>query len=634
MRSSAARTSDINVTEERRRNSDHRTGIRDAAHDGYSNGNGYGNGNGNVNGNQVSAIGASLLPYLPPNSSNGNANSSTRGGVNDGSSDYNANTNANTNANATTCFDSIETFRNDTIRSAGAEADVDLINVLVTKSSQAVSWLRDRADVDLSLLAQLGGHSTKRTHRPSNGMAGAEIVYHMQKAVRSFEKTGRVKILVDTKVKELLTEEQHGGDGDGNGGRVIGVRAESTTDGSSQTITILADNVILATGGFASDRSSGSYLDQYRPELMSFPATAGGFSTGDGIALATTLGAATRDMDKVQIHPTGWVDPKDPTNPTKILAAELMRGVGGILIDSSGKRFANELGTRAYVTDRMLKHDKEFVKTGKWNPSSDVPTFFLVLSSSAAADGKKHVDLYTHKGLLTKVEGIDALSKHTKLDQRTLTKTMRGYQSAAKKGSDEFGKTSFRGVPSDNLTKETFYVGEVTPVLHYCMGGIKINPECSVIREDGRVIEGLHAAGEVTGGVHGANRLGGNSLLECTVFGTVVGQKVPVKEGAYRIVVGDEEISTGTEQSDPDAKASNELPDIGMEELAKHNTKEDLWVAIHGVVYDFTEFAEEHPAGFKSIFDLAGTDGTAAFDAVHNVGMLDDFEQDKRGVLV
>lgn len=522
-----------------------------------------------------------------------------------------------------TCQDSEEIFRNDTVRSAGAIADLDLIDVLVTKSSQAVLWLKNRVNVDLSLLAQLGGHTNKRTHRPSNGMAGAEIIYHIQKMVRSFEKTGRVKILVDTRVQELLTADR--------GDRVIGVRSKSTTDGSVQDI--LSDNIILATGGFASDRSSGSYLDQHRPELMSFPATAGGFSTGDGITLATTLGAATRDMDKVQIHPTGWVDPTDPANPTKILGAELMRGVGGILIDHSGNRFANELGTRAYVTEQMLKHDKEFVETGIWNPSTQVPTFYLVLSSSAAADGKKHVDLYSHKGLLTKVEGINALSEHINIDVKKVAKTIRTYQSAAKKGLDEFGKTSFRGVPAEDLKSETFYVGIVTPVLHYCMGGIKINPECSVIREDGTVIEGLHAAGEVTGGVHGVNRLGGNSLLECTVFGTVVGQKVPIKEeGTYRIVVGDEAISTELLDSDP--QKSKDLPKIQINELAKHNTEEDLWVAIHGVVYDFSEFAHEHPAGFKSIFDLAGTDGTEAFDTVHNLGMLDDFEQDKRGMLV
>jgi len=522
-----------------------------------------------------------------------------------------------------TCHDSIEAFRNDTIRSAGEVADLDLIEVLVTKSEQAVLWLKNRANVDLSLLAQLGGHANKRTHRPSNGMAGAEIIYHLQKTVRSYEKTGRLKIMIDTKVIELLTEKVDD--------RVAGVLVESIKDGSTREI--LADNVILATGGFASDRSSGSYLDQQRPELMSFPATAGGFSTGDGIALATTLGAATRDMDKIQIHPTGWVDPSDPSNPTKILAAELMRGVGGILINHSGQRFSDELGTRAYVTEQMLKHDTEFIKTGKWNRTSEVPTFYLLLSSSAAADAKKHVDLYSHKGLLTKVEGIDTLSSHINIDRNALTKTIRDYQSAAIKGLDEFGKTSFRGVPAEDLKTETFFVGTITPVLHYCMGGIKIKPDCSVVKEDGTVINGLHAAGEVTGGVHGHNRLGGNSLLECTVFGTIAGQKVQVKEeGSYQLSIGIEKKDKG--QEDNTAQKSNKIPNVKSEELAKHNTEEDLWVAIHGVIYDLTEFADEHPAGSESILNLAGTDGTAAFDAVHNLGMLEDFEQDKRGVFV
>merc|ERR1712071_150453 len=99
--------------------------------------------------------------------------------------------------------------------------------------------------------------------------------------------------MVDTKVQELIVENE----------KVVGVSCESTIDNTLQEIR--GDNVILATGGFASDRSDGSYLDQNRPELMSFPATAGGFSTGDGITLATALGAATRDMDKIQIHPTG-----------------------------------------------------------------------------------------------------------------------------------------------------------------------------------------------------------------------------------------------------------------------------------------------------------------------------------------
>jgi flavocytochrome c len=509
--------------------------------------------------------------------------------------------------------DSLDAFRNDTVRSAGEVADLDLIETLVSNSEKAVTWLKERANVDLSLLAQLGGHSNKRTHRPNNGMAGAEIMYRMRKAVRSYEKSGMASIVMDTKVTELVTEND----------RVVGVMCESTLDGSVQELR--ADNLILATGGFASDRSQGSYLDQNRPELMRFPATAGDFSTGDGITLATALGAGTRDMDKIQVHPTGWVDPTDPSNPTKVLAAELMRGVGGIVVNKQGKRFCNELATRAHVSDKMLQHDSKYSETGEWDVASEVPTFHLVLSSSAAADGKKHVDLYSHKGLLTRVEGLAALAKHMDVEMATLESTIRSYQEAASKGKDEFGKTSFRGVPMEDLSKEVFYVGIVTPVLHYCMGGVKIDSEGNVLREDGTIIAGLHAAGEVTGGVHGNNRLGGNSLLECTVFGTIVGQKVPVKNRPFRSVI--------TAPQADKKETPNELPIITMGELAKHNLEKDLWVALHGIVYDFTEFALEHPSGFQSIFDLAGTDGTDAFDAVHNEGMLEDFEEDKRGIL-
>lgn len=508
--------------------------------------------------------------------------------------------------------DTLDSFRNDTIRSAGEIADLALIETLVTNSAKAVQWLKERTNVDLSLLAQLGGHSHKRTHRPNNGMAGAEIIYHIQKAVRAYEKSGKVKILMDTRVTDLVTEND----------RVVGVKTKSTLDGTTQELH--ADNIVLATGGFASDRSKGSYLEKNRPELLPFAATAGGFSTGDGITLATALGAATRDLDKVQIHPTGFVDPTDPTNPTKTLAGEFTRGVGGILFNHEGKRFCNELGTRAYVTDKMLQHNSKYAATGKWDPTEEIPTFHLVLSSAATADGKKHVDMYSHKGLLTKVEGLDGLAAKLNISKTTLQTTFEEYKSAASKGIDSFGKVSFPGLPMKDLSQETFYVGKVTPVLHYCMGGIKIDTEGNVLRADGTVIKGLHAAGEVTGGVHGNNRLGGNSLLECTVFGTKVGQKLPVKVSRPQSAIP----STTTTPVDE----KKELRVITPEELAKHNTEEDLWVAVHGVVYDFTEFAHEHPAGFASIFNLAGTDGTDAFTPIHNAGILDDFEDERKGI--
>lgn len=361
------------------------------------------------------------------------------------------------------CFedgpDSLEVFKNDTIRSAGDSARQDLIETLVSRSAAAVDFLRSRVGVDLSLKAQLGGHSSKRTHRPSNGMAGAEIIYGMQKAVRAYEKTGQLTLMVDTKVTRILTDDS---------GRVIGVQYQSAFENDSPPKDLHADNVVLATGGFASDRSDGSFLREYRPELVKMPTTAGPFSTGDGVRLATSLDAGMVDMDKVQVHPTGWVDPADPENTSKILAAELMRGVGGLLFNKNGKRFCNELGTRAYVTDRMLGHNANYNATGQWPVDAPLENFFLVLSSSAAEDGRKHVDLYSHKGLMTRLEGVSSLAEWMGLPEATVVTTLKKYQNDATIGADEFGKTSFRGVPQKDLKTEVFYAGTVTPVLHYC----------------------------------------------------------------------------------------------------------------------------------------------------------------------
>ena len=511
--------------------------------------------------------------------------------------------------------DFLEAFRNDTIRSAGTAVRPELVDILVNNSGAAVTWLKERAGVDLSLLAQLGGHSYKRTHRPSNGMAGAEIIYGVQKAVKVYEKVGKANILVDTQVTSLIN--------DVDTGRVIGVNA---LDKNGQKVQLHASNVVLATGGFAADRRSGSYLEKYRPELLDMPTSAGAFSTGDGISLATTLGASVVDMEKVQIHPTGWVDPKDPDNKSKTLAAELMRGVGGVLINAEGKRFCNELGTRAYVTDMMLSHDAHYAATKEWDKTAPIPTFSLVLASSAAQDGKKHVEFYLYKGLVQRLEGLQALADWMGCDSEVLRETYASYAKSAAVGRDEFGKSTFRGLASSDLDNEVFYAGTVTPVLHYCMGGIAIDTEGSVLNEDGMRIEGLHAAGEVTGGVHGDNRLGGNSLLECTVFGTIVGQKLPIKQRTANIVAS----SNGAMKFVNEKKDRN----VTMDEVRQHNTDDDCWVVIHGVVYDLTDFAEEHPGGAESVRVLAGQDGTDAFAAIHNQQIMDDFQDERIGVLV
>jgi flavocytochrome c len=340
--------------------------------------------------------------------------------------------------------DTLELFMQDTLRSAGTVADEELIETLVTHSAPTLDWLQERVGVDLTApLVILGGHSRKRTHRPNVGFVGAEIMNAMETAIRSFEMDGSVQILVGHKVTRII-QDTHG--------TVKGVEVESVEESSyentpPQNLLLRSDHVILATGGFASDRSQNSLLRQYRPELQNMAATAGTFSTGDGIHLAEQLQAATRDMEKIQIHPTGFVDPTDPRNPQKVLAAELLRGVGGILLNSRGERFANELGTRDYVTDRMLQHDDEFRRRRTWNPDTPIPQFDLLLSSTAAKNAEKHVDTYMRKGLIHKFYGINELARNLQVSQDRLASTIRDYQLAAMgEREDAFGRSAFENV--------------------------------------------------------------------------------------------------------------------------------------------------------------------------------------------
>jgi len=273
----------------------------------------------------------------------------------------------------------------------------------------------------------------------------------------------------------------------------------------------------------------------------------------------------------------------------------------------------------------MLNHDPYYNRTKMWNASRDIPTFSLILSSAAAKDGEKHVDHYLHKGLLTKVVGVDELSRWMNVSNADLRRTFSQYLRAASEGIDEWGKSSFRGLPNSYLDNETFYAGTVVPVLHYCMGGLTIDANGKVLDRSRNVIPGLYAAGEVTGGVHGDNRLGGNSLLECTVFGKIIGNSIPIRSRESHQV--GKLNSTGII---PEAEAKS-LKTVTVSDLAEHNRSNNCWIAIHGYVYDLTDFAEEHPGGAESIHGLCGKIGTKDFDAIHSENILDDFDDAKVG---
>merc|ERR1712113_1050301 len=291
--------------------------------------------------------------------------------------------------------------------------------------------------------------------------------------------------------------------------------------------------VILCSGGFGADFGSDSLLAKYRPDLLHLPTTNGEHCTGDAIKMGEAIGAKTIDLEWVQVHPTGLVKPDDPDAKIKFLAAEALRGVGGIVLDADGKRFANELGRRDYVTGEMWKNK---------------PPFRLCLNKAASDEIIWHCKHYTGRGVMKYYASGEELAKDMGIPVQTLIDTHQGHFEAAKKqekdpeggpfpaypsgktwdepsGKTGSGKKFYHNIiDGSQVATELFYVAIITPVIHYCMGGLEIDTDSAVVTASGDAIPGLYAAGEVAGGVHGNNRLGGNSLLDCVVFGRVAGK--------------------------------------------------------------------------------------------------------------
>merc|ERR1712151_880092 len=289
--------------------------------------------------------------------------------------------------------------------------------------------------------------------------------------------------------------------------------------------------VIIATGGFGADFTPDSLLSKHRPDLAHLPTTNGDHCTGDGLKMTMAVGGECVDLEWVQVHPTGLVHPEEPDAKVKFLAAEALRGVGGVLLDINGKRFSNELGRRDYVTGLMWKNAG--VKLG------NTTGFFLCLNKKASTEIQWHCKHYKGRGIMKFYKNMGELAKEHGMPLSNIEETFKAYNEIAQKQEkdpengpheaygggkswDVWGKKFFHNLPLE--TKDEFHIAIVTPVIHYCMGGMKINPDAEALGSGDKVVHGLYSAGEAAGGIHGSNRLGGNSLLDCVVFGRVSGR--------------------------------------------------------------------------------------------------------------
>ena len=386
-------------------------------------------------------------------------------------------------ANPTGYFDSVELMELDTMIGGKGINDPELVETLCANSADAIDWL-DEHGITLHNVSSFGGASVKRIHRPVNAEGKTVSVgsYMIPLLQENCEKAG-VKMMLDTTANEILTDAN---------GAAVGVKA---TGASGETVTVNAKAVVLATGGF------GANLDmvvKYKPELKGFMTTNAPGIQGQGIEMAQAIGAATVDMDQIQIHPTVEAN-------TAALITEGLRGDGAILINEEGQRFIDEVGTRDVVSAA------EIAQTGSYS--------WLVVDQ-AMADASSVIQGYIKKGYTVTGATYEELGKAMGVDAAAFAETMEkwnGYVEA--KNDPDFGRTSF----ANPLNTAPYYAVKVTAGVHHTMGGLKINANTEVLNEKGEVIPGLFAAGEVTGGVHGANRLGGNAVADFTVFGRIAG---------------------------------------------------------------------------------------------------------------
>jgi fumarate reductase flavoprotein subunit len=398
-------------------------------------------------------------------------------------------------ANPEGYFDSVELMELDTMIGGKGINDPELVKTLAENSADGIEWLSS-IGADLKSVGQFGGASVKRIHRPVNdeGKTTAVGAYVVPILEQNCEDLG-IDIIYNATADEILMED----------GKAVGVHA---TGESGNDINVNAKAVVLATGGFG---ANNDMVKEQNPALDGYITTNAAGAQGQGITMATAEGidAATVDMKQIQLHPTVHVD--DDGNAH--LITEGLRGDGAILVNQEGERFIDEVGTRDVVSAA------ENEQTGG---------YAWLIIDQAMVDDSAVIQGYIDSGYTETGKTVEELADAIGVDADTLVATMDKWNQAVEAESDpDFNRTSF----VKKLDTAPYYAIKVQPGIHHTMGGLKINSSAEVLNTSDETIPGLFAAGEVTGGVHGANRLGGNAVADFVVYGRIAGASASAYAG-------------------------------------------------------------------------------------------------------
>ncbi|HDS1149489.1 TPA: flavocytochrome c [Pluralibacter gergoviae] len=381
--------------------------------------------------------------------------------------------------------DSKELFYAETLKGGGNKNNPELLQRFVENAPEAIEWLARRG-IMLNDITTTGGMSIDRTHRPRDGSAVGG--YLISGLVRNVNKRG-IDVMLDTEVDEILFD----------GGEVRGVRL--LTD-EKEVITVQAKSVVVATGGFS---ANSQMVVKYRPDLEGFVTTNHKGATGGGIALLERIGANTVDMGEIQIHPT-------VEQNTSYLISESIRGGGAILVNQQGERFYNEMSTRDKVSAAIIALPEHYA--------------YIVFDEHVRAKNRA-ADEYIAKGLVTSASSPRELAATLGLGEDAFLATLERYNGfVSKQHDDDYGRTTALRAP---INEGPFHAIRIAPGVHHTMGGVTVNTRTEVLNARQQVIPGAFAAGEVVGGIHGGNRIGGNAVADIIIFGTLAGHQAAVR---------------------------------------------------------------------------------------------------------
>ncbi|MCX8959272.1 flavocytochrome c [Erwinia psidii] len=377
--------------------------------------------------------------------------------------------------------DSKERFYAETLKGGKNKNNVALLHRFVENAPQAIEWLASHG-IMLNDITTTGGMSIDRTHRPRDGSAVGS--YLISGLVRNVARRG-ITVMSDTSVVEIQMRE----------GEVSGVLL---LNDENEQISIRTRSIIMATGGFSANHQM---VVKYRPDLAGFVTTNHKGATGSGIALLENIGAGIVDMGEIQIHPT-------VEQNSSYLISESIRGGGAILIDQQGNRFCNEMETRDKVSAQIIALPEK----NAW----------IIFDENVRVKNKA-ADEYIARGFVVSADSPRQLAERLSIDHHQFLATLERYNGFVEQQDDtEFGrKTAMRNA----LKNGPFFAIRIAPGVHHTMGGVTTNTETAVLDKQQRVIPGAFAAGEVVGGIHGGNRIGGNAVADIIIFGILAGQQ-------------------------------------------------------------------------------------------------------------